>query len=601
MLRERLHHPLEVLALVVGREAHRRAHRRTIELGRARLPRNSDVAAQLDLLGDLLELEGQPAFRVLAYRRAANRVRETSGSIAELAVEGKAKELGGIGKTIEEKIVQIVDDGEIHALTKRKAEIPPEVVLFLRLPGLGPKTAARIWKELGVTTLAELKEAAEQERLRTLGGVGAKLEERVLKAIDEAATEEPVRPLLGHGLPAVLAVVEAMRASPLADLVSEAGSVRRRKETFRDLDIIATAADPPALTEWFTKLTWVEEVVARGDTKATVRSNDGLRFDLRVVPPESYGNLLQHFTGSKEHNVALRERAVKQGLSISEYGVANTETGDLFRTRDERELYEFLGYQFVAPELRENLGELDAARNGELPELVELADLKGDLHAHTTWSADGKGSMEEMARAAIERGYEYLAVTDHSHYLREARLQAQWEEIEALGAQLRPFRLLRGIEVNIRADGSLDVDDDTLAQLDWVVASLHTAFDRNPTERILAAMENPHVDSIGHPTARKINRRSPADVDLGRVFAKAVETGTFVEINSQPDRLDLRDAHARAAAEAGVLLPVTSDAHSVRALGYVELGIGQARRGWLTKANVLNTRPWSAIEKLCRR
>jgi DNA polymerase (family 10) len=447
----------------------------------------------------------------------------------------------------------------------------------------------------------ELKEAAEQQRLRTLGGVGAKLEERVLKAIDDAATAQPVRPLLGHGLPAVLAVVEAMRASPLADLVSEAGSVRRRKETFRDLDIIATSADPPALTEWFTKLTWVEEVVARGDTKATVRANDGLRFDLRVVPPESYGNLLQHFTGSKEHNVALRERAVKQGLSISEYGVANTESGALFRTRDERELYEFLGYEFVAPELRENLGELDAARNGDLPELVELSDLKGDLHAHTTWSADGKGSMEEMARAAIERGYEYLAVTDHSHYLREARLHAQWEEIEALGAQLRPFRLLRGIEVNIRADGSLDVDDDTLAELDWVVASLHTAFDRNPTDRILAAMENPHVDSIGHPTARKINRRGPADVDLARVFAKAVETGTFVEINSQPDRLDLRDAHARAAAEAGVLLPVTSDAHSVRALGYVELGIGQARRGWLTKANVLNTRPWAEIERLCRR
>jgi DNA polymerase (family 10) len=565
------------------------------------LPRNSDVAAQLDLLGDLLELEGEPAFRVLAYRRAANRVRETSGSIAELAVEGKAKELGGIGKTIEEKIVQIVDDGEIHALTKRKAQIPPEVVLFLRLPGLGPKTAARIWKELGVTTLAELKEAAEQQRLRTLGGVGAKLEERVLKAIDEAATAQPVRPLLGHGLPAVLAVVEAMRASPLADLVSEAGSVRRRKETFRDLDIIATSADPPALTEWFTKLKWVEEVAAHGETKATVISNDGLRFDLRVVPPESYGNLLQHFTGSKEHNVALRERAVKQGLSISEYGIANTETGDLFRTRDERELYEFLGYQYIPPELRENLGELDAARNGDLPELVELSDLKGDLHAHTTWSADGKGSMEEMARGAIERGYEYLAITDHSHYLREARLQAQWEEIESLGAQLRPFRLLRGIEVNIRADGSLDVDDDTLAQLDWVVASLHTAFDRNPTERILAAMENPHVDSIGHPTARKINRRGPADVDLARVFAKAVETGTFVEINSQPDRLDLRDANARAAGAAGVLLPITSDAHSVKALGYVELGIGQARRGWLTKANVLNTRPWSEIEKLCRR
>ena len=565
------------------------------------LPRNSDVAAQLDLLADLLELEGEAAFRVVAYRRAANRIRETSSSVAELALEGKAKELGGIGRTIEEKIVQIVDHGEIDALTKRRDRVPPEVVLFLRLPGLGPKTAARIWKELGVTTLAGLKEAAERERLRTLPGIGAKLEERVLKAIDDAAESEPARPLLGHGLPAVLAVVETMRASSLVDLVSEAGSVRRRKETFRDLDLIATSSDPRALIDWFTRLAWVEQVVASGETKATVVSNDGLRFDLRVVPPESYGNLLQHFTGSAEHNVALRERAVKQGLSISEYGVANTEDGSLFRTRDEAALYEHLGYQYVPPELRENLGELDAARKGELPELVELADLRGDLHAHTTWSSDGKGSMEQMAQAAQARGYEYLAITDHSHYLRDGRLEAQWEEIEALDARLKPFRLLRGIEVNIRADGSLDVADETLAQLDWVVASLHTAFERAPTERILAAMENPHVDSIGHPTARKINRRGPADVDLGRVFAKAVETGTFVEINSQPDRLDLRDANARAAGEAGVLLPVTSDAHSVRALGYVELGIGQARRAWLTKAQVLNTRPWREIEALCRR
>ncbi|MGE5690318.1 MAG: DNA polymerase/3'-5' exonuclease PolX [Pseudomonadota bacterium] len=564
------------------------------------LPRNSDVAAQLDLLGDLLELEGEPAFRVLAYRRAANRIRETSGSIAELALEGKAKELGGIGKTIEEKIVQIVDDGEIHALTKRKDRIPPEVVLFLRLPGLGPKTAARIWKELGVTTLAELKEAAEQQRLRTLGGMGARLEERVLRGIEEAGEAEPVRPLLGHGLPAVLAVVETMRASPLVDLVSEAGSVRRRRETFRDLDIIATSSDPAALTEWFTKLRWVQEVVARGESKATVISNDALRFDLRVVPPESYGNLLQHFTGSKEHNVALRERAVKQGLSVSEYGVADTVTGDLFRTRDEAELYEYLGYQFVPPELRENLGELDAARNGDLPALVEPADLKGDLHAHTTWSSDGKGSAEEMAQAAIARGYEYLAITDHSHYLRDGRMEAQWEELDALNARLTPFRLLRGVEVNIRADGSLDVPDETLAQLDWVVASLHTAFDRNPTERIETAMENPHVDSIGHPTARKLNKRGPADVNLERLFAKAVETGTFMEINSQPDRLDLRDADARAAGAAGVLLPVTSDAHSVRALGYVELGIGQARRAWLTRGQVLNTRPWREIERLLR-
>jgi DNA polymerase (family X) len=567
----------------------------------AALPRNADVAAQFEKLADLLELEGAEGFRVVAYRRAAQRMRETAASVAELALAGRAKELPGIGKTIEEKIVQIVEDGWIHALAKREGAIPPDVVLFMRLPGLGPKTAARIWKELGVTTLEELRAAAEGERLRTLAGLGAKTEERVLKALAEAAEAEPVRPLLGHGLPAVLAVVETLRAHPGVDLVSEAGSVRRRRETFRDLDLIATADDPPALTAYFTRLHWVAEVAAHGDTKATVVSNDGLRFDLRVVPPESYGNLLQHFTGSKEHNVALREDAVRRGLSVSEYGIQDVESGEVFRTRDEAAVYERLGYQFVPPELRENAGELDAARRGELPALVELADLRGDLHCHTTWSADGKGTLEEMALAARARGYDFLAVTDHSHYLREGRMEAQWEEIEALRERVAPLRLLRGVEVNIKADGTLDVADDVLAQLDWVVASLHTAFDRDPTERILAAMDNPHVDCIGHPTARKINRRGPTDLALERVFERAVATGPALELNSQPDRLDLRDAHARAAGEAGVPVVVSSDAHSVRALGYVELGVAQARRAWLTRAHVLNARPWDEVRELLRR
>jgi DNA polymerase (family X) len=338
-------------------------------------------------------------------------------------------------------------------------------------------------------------------------------------------------------------------------------------------------------------------VAAHGDTKATVVSNDGLRFDLRVVPPESYGNLLQHFTGSKEHNVALREDAVRRGLSVSEYGVEHVETGEVFRTRSEEELYAHLGYAYIPPELRENTGELAAARAGELPRLVELSDLRGDLHTHTTWSADGRGSLEQMAVAARERGYEYLAVTDHSHYLREGRLEAQWEELAAVAERVAPLRLLRGIEVNIRADGTLDVDDETIAALDWVVASLHTAFDRSPTERILAAMDNPHVDCIGHPTARKLNRRAGADVALDRLFERAVETGTALELNSQPDRLDLRDSHARAAGEAGVLLVVSSDAHSVRALRYVELGVAQARRAWLTRANVLNAHAWDAVRE----
>jgi DNA polymerase (family X) len=563
------------------------------------LPRNADVAEQLELLADILELEGEAAYRLLAYRRAASLVREQSGLVAELALEGKAKDLPGIGKTIEGKIVEIVNEGEIRALTKHKALVPPDVVEFTRLPGLGPKTARKIWQDLGVTTLADLKAAAKAERLRLLPGVGAKLEERIVKELSrrkKAPTE--IRPLLGRGLPAVQAVVSVLREHPAALEVSEAGSVRRRKETFRDLDLIATATKPAELIDYFTKLKWVEKVAAKGESKATVVSNDGLRFDLRVVPQGLYGNLLQHFTGSKHHNVALREDAVRRGLSISENGVKNVESGEIFKTGSEEELYEFLGYQYIPPELRENLGEIDAARNGELPALVELGDLRGDLHTHSTWSSDGKNTIEEMAQIAKARGYSYLAVTDHSHYLRDGRLEAQDVEIDALNERLGRFRLLKGIEVNIRADGTLDVDDETLARRDWVVASLHTAFDKNPTERVLAVMENPHVDCIGHLTARKINKRGPADIDLGRIFEEALATKTFLEINSQPDRLDLRDVHARAAAEAGVLLSINSDAHSTGALAYPELGVGQARRAWMTKEQVLNTRTWPQIKKL---
>jgi DNA polymerase (family 10) len=561
------------------------------------LPQNAVVVEQLELLADLLELEGQESFRVLAYRRAAQRVRESGGSIAQLALDGKAKELQGIGKTIEEKIVQIVDHGEIEALAKRRKTIPPDVVAFMRLPGLGPKTARRIWQELGISTLEELKAAAEQERLRTLTGLGPKVEQNVLAALEEQQKPKAAaRPLLGKGLPAVLAVVQALRDDPASDQVSEAGSVRRRRETFRDLDIIATATDAQALIDAFTGFEWVAAVKAKGGTKATVVSYDGLRFDLRVVPPECYGNLLQHFTGSKEHNVAMREEAQRRGLSISEYGVTEVESGEVHAFAREEALYEWLGYQFIPPELREATGELEAARRGELPALVEEGDLRGDLHSHTTWSADGKSTTAEMARAAKARGYSYLAVTDHSHYLRDGKLDAQAEEIEALNSTLKPFRLLRGIEVNIRANGALDVPDETLAGLDWVVASIHAAFETNPTERILAAMEIPHVDVIGHLTGRKINKRGPMDVDLGRIFAAAVETGTAIEINSQPDRLDLRDADARLAGERGVRIVVSTDAHSTGALDYAALGIGQARRAWLTKEQVVNTRPWSKVK-----
>ncbi|HKD34394.1 MAG TPA: DNA polymerase/3'-5' exonuclease PolX [Gaiellaceae bacterium] len=565
------------------------------------LPRNQDVAEQLELLADLLEIEGEAAFRVLAYRRAALRVRDTGGPVAQLALDGKAKELPGIGATIQDKIVQIVNTGEIEALAKRRKTIPPEVVDFLQIPGLGPKTVRKIWQELGVTTLAELKEAARAKQLRTLPGLGAKVEENILKSVGrKKKASGPPRTLLGKALPALLAVVEVLREHPAAERVSEAGSARRRRETVRDLDIIATASDPAALTDYFTKLTWVSEVAAKGPTKATVVSHEGFRFDLRVVPPECYGNLLQHFTGSKEHNIALREEAQRRGLSVSEYGVTEVETGDVITAETEEELYDRLGYEFIPPELRENGGELEAARRGELPKLVEPGQLRGDLHTHSHWSADGKNTLVEMVEAAKARGYAYYAITDHSHYLREGRLESQAKEIDRVAKRVAPLKLLKGIEVNIKADGTLDVPDEQLAERDWVVVSIHTAFQREPTERIMAAMENPHVDVIGHLTGRKLNRREPMEIDLERVVEKALETGTFLEINSQPDRLDLSDVNARVAGEAGVKIVVSSDAHQLKALDYVDFGIAQARRAWLTADQIANTRTWAQLRKLMK-
>ena len=567
------------------------------------LPQNAVVADQFDLLADLLELEGAESFRVMAYRRASTRIRETSSSIAQLALDGNAKKLQGIGKTIEEKIVEYTEHGKIEALEKKRAGVPPEVVLFMRLPGLGPKTAARIWKELGVETLADLKAAAEQERLRTLAGLGAKSEEKILTSMAFAAqtAEAGDRRLLGDGIGPVTAVVAALQELPAAIAVSEAGSVRRRKETFRDLDVIACATNPAELTECFVAFPWVVDVAAHGDTKATVVSRDGLRFDLRVVPPESFGNLLQHFTGSKDHNVAMREEAVRRGLSISEYGVTTVKTGKVFKSTDEDAVYEFLGYQPIPPELRENAGELEAARDGELPKLVELKDVRGDLHTHSHWSADGKNTLEEMLEAAVARGYEYYAVTDHSHYLRDGRLDAQLEEISRMRKRFPSLTILAGVEANIRSNGEVDMADEDLKRLDWVVASVHNAPDSRPTERVLEAMENPYVDCIGHLTGRRINRRPPRDVDVARVIEGALATGTLLEMNGQPDRLDLRDVHARAAKEAGLKLVLNSDAHQIRAQGYVELAVAQARRGWLTKADVANTRTWKQLDKLRKR
>jgi DNA polymerase (family X) len=571
----------------------------------AKLPTNTELAERFELLADLLELDGADAFRLAAYRRAAARIRDSAVPVAQLALDGKATRLSGIGATIEAKIVEVVETGDMAAMAKLRAKLPPGLVEVMHVPGLGPKTARKLWSELGVESLDDLRAAAEQERLRALPGLGAKTEERVLKALAKPARASAAtgRTLLGKALPAVRRAVAEIEESGLAERVSEAGSVRRRCETTKDLDLIATATDPPALTAFFTEREWVAEVVARGGTKATVVSHEGFRFDLRVVPPESYGNLLQHFTGSKDHNVALREEAVRHGLSVSEYGVLDVDGGETFQAADEQAVYTHLGYAWIPPELRENRGELEAAREGVLPQLVELADLKGDLHMHTDWS-DGRASLEEMVLASKERGHRYIAICDHARRLRDGRLEAQTEAIAALNDRVSGIRVLAGVEVDIRADGSLDFDDETLAGREWVMASIHSGFDgprERLTERLVAAMENPHVDCIGHPTGRKINRRPPYELDFERVCEVAVETGTFLEINAQPDRLDLTDTLARAAAEAGVPIVVSTDAHRIHELDNLELGVAQARRGWLTAEQVVNTRSWAEIKRMRKR
>jgi DNA polymerase (family 10) len=566
----------------------------------AKLPSNPELAERFELLADMLELDGADAFRLSAYRRAAARIRESAVPVAQLALDGKATSLSGIGATIEAKIAEVAETGDMAAMAKLRAKVPPGLVDVMHVPGLGPKTARKLWTELGIEDLEGLRAAAEQERLRDLPGLGAKSEEKVLKSLaaPPKAAAATGRTLLGKALPAVRRAVAEIEASGLAERVSEAGSVRRRSETTKDLDLIATAEDPAALTAFFTEREWVAEVVALGGTKATVVSHEGFRFDLRVVPPESYGNLLQHFTGSKDHNVALREDAVRRGLSVSEYGVLDAESGETFHARDEEQVYAHLGYAWIPPELRENRGELEAARAGTLPRLVELADLKGDLHMHTDWS-DGRATLEEMVLAAKERGHRYIAICDHARRLRDGRLEAQTEAIAAL--DVPGIAVLAGIEVDIRADGSLDFDDEALAARDWVMASIHSGFDgprERLTDRLVAAMEHPHVDCIGHPTGRKINKRPPYELDFERVCEAAVETGTFLEINAQPDRLDLGDTLARAAAEAGVGIVVSTDAHRIHELDNLELGVAQARRGWLTPEQVVNTRTWAQVKKL---
>jgi len=572
---------------------------------------NAAIADALEELGDLYELDGAIVHRVLAYRAAAKTVREASVSVAALARAGRATELPAVGNTLQEKILALIDTGTIPAADKLRAKFPAGLIAITRLPGLGPKRARLLHSELGIDSLAKLREAALTERLRTVRGLGPKLEASVLAAIADGAGERAApRVLLPKAIEAGQALVSELTAkgSPGTQVLL-AGSARRQADSVKDLDLIAVTTRPTTLAKSLVRLEEIESVSSASRAGARGRTHSGVGVDLRIAKPTQLGNLLQHFTGSGGHNAALREGAVRRGLHVSEYGLLDDAIGRTRTCTSEAELYDLLGLAYIEPELRENRGELEAARlqGGDgLPSLLSLTDIRGDLHSHTV-ASDGHATIAEMADAARNRGYEYLAITDHSathgfgNDVSPEELRRQIELVREVDARMEGIELLAGSEVNILPDGSLDYEDELLAELDWVIASAHTAFglsEQAMTERMIAAIEHPLVDAIGHPTGRLIERREPYAIDLAAVFAAAARAGTMLEINANPDRRDLSDIHARAAVRAGVRIVINSDAHRTQTLANMRWGVATARRAWLRAEDVANTRSPSALQKL---
>jgi len=573
-------------------------------------PPNAIIAALFDELADLYELDGAVVHRVLAYRNAAKSVREAPQSVAALTREGKVTSLPGIGRTLEEKIQALMETGTIPAAEKLRAKFPVGLVDMTRLPGLGPKRARKLFDELGIDSLDALKAAADAHQLRGVKGFGPKFEEAVLAAFAAGVADAPApRTVLNKALEVGETIVAALRAHPSADRVELAGSARRMVDSVKDIDIVATASDPPALLAALGEIGLVEQAAGTENNTARARTHTGLNIDLRVVEPDQFGNVMQHLTGSKSHNMALREAVVRRGLHVSEYGVLDDASGETHRCATEEEVYALLGLPWIPPELREDRGELKFKAPDDVPALIEPGDLRGDLHMHTTLS-DGRNTAEEMALAARDLGLEYIAITDHSashgfgNHVDPSELRRQIERIRALNERIDGIEILIGTEANIGTDGTPDYDDDLLAELDWVIGSIHTSFGMSTaamTDRIIAAIEHPLVDAIGHPTGRKIERRKPYVVDMDRIVAAAAETGTMIEINSAPDRRDLNDLDARAAARAGVRILVNSDAHGANTLPNTRWGVATARRAWLTAADVANTLSWAEFAPLRKR
>jgi len=568
---------------------------------------NADIAAIFEEIADLLEIEGANPFRVRAYRNAAREMQSLGTPVAEMIARGEdLTELPGIGADLAAKIGEIVETGRCEALEKLRHELPAGITELLAMPGLGPKRVRALYDHLKIRTLEQLRSAARSGRIRAITGFGPKTERSILQALDAKATESKrfklaVAAEYAQSLAEYLGTLKGVRKATIA------GSYRRCRETVGDIDVLVTAQDPSAVMEAFVDYDEVRDVLAHGETRSSVVLRCGLQVDLRVVDPACYGAALQYFTGSKAHNIALRRLARAKKLKLSEYGVFRGNRRLAGKT--EKAVYSSLGLRWIAPELREDRGEIEAARSGKLPKLVELEDLRGDLHAHTK-ATDGHNSLREMAEAARELGFEYLAITEHSkrlsmaHGLDAARLRKQMAEIDRLNTQLGGITLLKGIEVDILEDGSLDLPDDVLGECDLVIGAVHSKFNlprARQTRRILRAMDHPHFTILAHPSGRLLDTRAPYDADMTRIVRHAAERGCFLELNAHPERLDLLDIHCQMARDEGVLVAISTDAHSVRDFKNLVYGVGQARRGWLGKHDVLNTRPLTALRPLLKR
>ena len=566
--------------------------------------RNDEVAAALNRIADLLELAGdEDRFKPISYRRAARGVESLAEDIEDLARQGRLDQIPGVGTRIAAKIKQFLSEGKIDALEALQAQFPPGLIEIMRIPDIGPKTARRLYLELRVTSLDELQKAAVEGRLRKLKGFGEKSEQNVLRGIGLVEGAKG-RHLLAIALPIAEQIVEHVRANAPVDHVAFGGSVRRMREDVGDVDILATTTDPASTTKAFLSFPMVREVVMSGDTKSTVIlvvGGERIQVDLRVVEPQSWGAGLQYFTGNKDHNIKLRTMAQKKGLKLNEYGVFRGE--EQIAGSTEEEVYRTFGLAYIEPELREDTGEVEAAARGELPTLVTLQDIKGDLHAHTNLT-DGVNTLEEMAAAAQARGYEYLGISDHSPYVRvvnglsEENARIHIAHIREFTRRSHGIKLLAGTECDILPDGTMDYPDSLLKEFDYVIGSVHSSFkmsQKEMTARVVRAMGNEHMDILAHPTARKIGQREGIALDMEKVADAAADTGTVLEINSYPDRMDLNGPHAKLAKDHGAKLIVDTDSHATEQLWFMRLGVGSARRGWLEKGDVVNTMSYDEI------